>query len=241
MKRTRRAILLSSFFLLAGAVVSVGIAEGIGYSGAAHHGFMLHPLFVALGSDFIMVTKATGPGWSSIQWDFENQQTAAIIQYVDDNHLVYIDGPIDPPLVRCSPPDSIPRWARLWDVWNERQNKHYDPIIEHGHVMEVALGWPLPAFAIDSDQLPPCEARGGWLLPQSPTGGLRVLAWRPVPLGLIADTLFWSACLATPFASFRLIRSSLRRRRGACACCGYDLRGLTGGVVCPECGTGAAT
>ncbi len=45
--------------------------------------------------------------------------------------------------------------------------------------------------------------------------------------GFAANTLFYAA----PFATRRLIR----RKRGLCVACGYDLRGnLSAG--CPECG-----
>ena len=73
--------------------------------------------------------------------------------------------------------------------------------------------------------------------------GLRVQIDRRIPTmplpGLAADTILfalaWSAALYAPSA----IRRVVRRRRGRCAACGYDLAGLTGGGVCPECGKGA--
>jgi hypothetical protein len=43
----------------------------------------------------------------------------------------------------------------------------------------------------------------------------------------------WMAVLAGPGAVSR----GLRRRRGGCVACGYDVRGV---VVCPECGTAVA-
>jgi hypothetical protein len=194
-------------------------------------------LFVAVGSDFAVAKEMTGPGWRFLQWDIENQESAALVQFYRDNHIVFVDGQIDAPPLHCDPPESIPRWTRLWDLRNKWRNTAHAPILEHGHVMEIALGWPLPAFAIDSDQLPPCETRGGWLFPRSPTGGQRVLAWRPTPLGFALDTLLYAACLAGLAAGVRLLIRARRRRRGACAACGYSLAGLAGVAACPECGS----
>ncbi len=64
---------------------------------------------------------------------------------------------------------------------------------------------------------------------------LRVLPLRPIWLGLAANTIFYSAALwlltLGPFTARRIIR----RRRGHCPQCAYDLRGNPGGS-CPECG-----
>ncbi len=60
------------------------------------------------------------------------------------------------------------------------------------------------------------------------------IPYRPIWLGFALNTLFYAAILWIPFAPFAL-RHVLRRRRGACLQCGYDLRG-TSGSVCPECG-----
>ena len=47
----------------------------------------------------------------------------------------------------------------------------------------------------------------------------------------------WFALLAVLVGGPRWMRGVVRRRRGKCARCGYDLRG-TGGAACPECGKG---
>jgi hypothetical protein len=63
----------------------------------------------------------------------------------------------------------------------------------------------------------------------------RILWW-----GMLLNTLIWSAAA---FVVWRLVRAARRRlrarawrRRGLCRGCGYDLRGLGPGGVCPECG-----
>lgn len=47
-----------------------------------------------------------------------------------------------------------------------------------------------------------------------------------------------AALLLAPALPFWWFRS--RERAGHCAKCGYDLKGLPGGAVCPECGTSAS-
>jgi hypothetical protein len=61
--------------------------------------------------------------------------------------------------------------------------------------------------------------------------------WFPLPyavrpLAFAASTLFWLAVLVTPGIAFRTGRRAIRRRRGRCGGCGYDVRGLE---KCPEC------
>jgi hypothetical protein len=58
----------------------------------------------------------------------------------------------------------------------------------------------------------------------------------PIPLGLLADTLIYAAVLAAPLLLFTRMRSLRRRRRGLCARCAYDRKGLVDGTPCPECG-----
>ena len=65
--------------------------------------------------------------------------------------------------------------------------------------------------------------------------GARALPLRPLWRGFAINTVFYGVLLwmlwLSPFAARRLIR----RKRGHCIKCGYDLRGTSGGV-CPECG-----
>ena len=62
-----------------------------------------------------------------------------------------------------------------------------------------------------------------------------VFAWRPIWPGFAINTIFYATILwlltLGPFTARRMIR----RKRGHCIKCGYDLRGTSGGV-CPECG-----
>jgi hypothetical protein len=72
---------------------------------------------------------------------------------------------------------------------------------------------------------------------QDPQSGTVPLLPHPVLFPL--SVLMWGGGAFTVWSGAAALRGRARRRRGACAQCGYDLKG-TGGT-CPECGAGAAT
>jgi hypothetical protein len=112
-------------------------------------------------------------------------------------------------------------------------------------------GWPLPAAqALVLGEMSPQAPRAyrivwGAPLNMDTTRGsrnsladIRMVPWRPVWTGLLADTVVyagvWWCLLLVP----RAIAARYRKRQGACKRCGYDMSGLPAGV-CPECGTAA--
>jgi hypothetical protein len=54
-----------------------------------------------------------------------------------------------------------------------------------------------------------------------------------LPIGLVANTALFAACLWLGIVVFHSTLARVRVRRGCCRGCGYDLRGIT---KCPECG-----
>lgn len=63
--------------------------------------------------------------------------------------------------------------------------------------------------------------------------------YRPVPLvpvwpGFAVCSVFWAGVVGVVWYVPGMVRGAMRRRRGLCARCGYELRGLD---ACPECGT----
>lgn len=66
-------------------------------------------------------------------------------------------------------------------------------------------------------------------------GRHRVVALRPLPLGLAANTAIYAAAWAVPLTLIPITRRHLRTRKGLCPRCGYDVqRQFT--TPCPECG-----
>lgn len=116
------------------------------------------------------------------------------------------------------------------------------------YVETGASGWPLRCFASESWQRrtnsgTPTSPRYAWqeqlrhniLLATTPRGRI-FLPLRAIWTGLIGDTLIFGAAAWIAMATFAGVRSSMRRRRGACSQCGYDLRATPAGSACPECG-----
>lgn len=79
--------------------------------------------------------------------------------------------------------------------------------------------------------------------------GMMILGtWVRLPTGIIwtgfiANTVLyaglWAAVTVGAVAATRRTRVYLRRKKGCCIHCGYDLRGNTSGT-CPECGSATA-
>ncbi len=77
--------------------------------------------------------------------------------------------------------------------------------------------WGIPMFDRKRDHIPP---------PSIP--------FMPIWAGLIADTVLWGAIASALVGICRRILMRLRRGRGQCAVCGYEMQEL---ASCPECGT----
>jgi hypothetical protein len=101
-------------------------------------------------------------------------------------------------------------------------------------------GWPFVALESAKWNLPDAPHRQwnhAWTLPRAwQTQGAEVLPLRPLWPGFAGNTLAYGAVLAVVVFIPAKLRRTLRRRRGRCVKCNYDLRGLPDGP-CPECGT----
>ncbi len=106
--------------------------------------------------------------------------------------------------------------------------------------VEVGCGWPIRSasyFRIEPMGASSRREIDGLLvvtptMPTAPTGVLPLTLYWP---GALANTLIYAAALLVPFTMYPIVRRHLRRRRGRCPACSYDLRATTTGI-CPECG-----
>ena len=117
-----------------------------------------------------------------------------------------------------------------------------DPFVDRwvafgGPVSALRAGWPMRSMGavwVDDPLLNPSHL-GAVRFRRDGATHFDILALRPMSTGFAINTLFWAAVLwlviPGPFALRRLIR----RRRGLCPACGYDLRHGEH-EACPECG-----
>ncbi|MBX3359116.1 MAG: hypothetical protein KF745_11905 [Phycisphaeraceae bacterium] len=110
----------------------------------------------------------------------------------------------------------------------------------------IANGWPWPCAQgrIDYDASTRQFSTEGaffgpdWLRPHPANGP--VFCYRPRWPGYVANSLVQAGLLTVLIAFFAgvpALRAALRRRRGKCPTCAYDLRATPPFSSCPECGT----
>lgn len=102
---------------------------------------------------------------------------------------------------------------------------------ESGWPMRCAWAWTY------SHKNYPTEVRsiGIWLSPNGKRDG-HVLPVLPIPIGLTIDTIFWASAWWLAMFGLASFKKRRRSRKGRCAHCDYDLRGINA-PNCPECGT----
>jgi hypothetical protein len=129
----------------------------------------------------------------------------------------------------------------------------------HDHKVVSSRGWPQPSMSCEYDLNPnrqanfPCRTGGsvlairvlsgistgtidpGWKHGPDTRGLPRALPLRPIPGGFAVNTVFYAAVLWLLIPGPFVLRRLLRRRRGFCPACGYDLKHAQH-ETCPECG-----
>lgn len=141
------------------------------------------------------------------------------------------------------PPVTITGGRSNLDSYMESLPQELEPHLELGRVLD-RRGWPLLSMQctfVDTAQdvwNPVYQVDDGIKLtatPGSDERGLRALPLRPLWPGFAINAIFYAALLWLLFFGSLTARRIIRRKRGLCVACGYDLRGdLDGG--CPECG-----
>ncbi|MFG0252225.1 MAG: hypothetical protein ACF8NJ_05050 [Phycisphaerales bacterium JB038] len=149
----------------------------------------------------------------------------------------------------------VPKWSRTYESWSAGEPRPAatreeppassfayaepdEPPLLTSTWSEACYGWPFPclncswprAEKVRDAYIPPY-----WLRQTSQRGRYAAFPSRPywpaVILNIGFYTLLWLPLLFLP----RVVRRALRRYRGRCAMCGYDIqRGKT--ERCPECG-----
>ena len=113
----------------------------------------------------------------------------------------------------------------------------------------MSAGWPMRAFS-GGDLSPRYDPSTGDWGERRLRGAVRLgytsspgqphlaglLPLRPICPEFLVNTLFYAGLLWLLIPGPFLMRRHIRRRRGRCVKCGYDLRGALPGAGCPECG-----
>lgn len=126
------------------------------------------------------------------------------------------------------------RWGVVVDSLDDVLEQVRPPLFQE------ARGWPWLAFWSEMEPKDGGEWRvaGGWALayPKHPSAiSLRVLPYRPIWSGLLANLAAFSLLWALAFLALPEWRRARRRGRGLCERCRYDLCGQAA-AGCPECG-----
>lgn len=147
------------------------------------------------------------------------------------------------------PEEVVPAWIRP-SVIPWAASGSWPPASPVNHVLLDTRGWPMLALSCTYEIERPvsgglhAKAHGAITLPGKivPKGSWfgggypPSLPLRPRWTGLLVNALFFGTLLAVPILAHGAGRRALRRRRGRCPRCGYDLSGTPAATGCPECG-----
>ena len=230
MKRYRKkAILLTLLFLLAGAVVNVAVAWAIVWAWSLP------------GGQHLFGKVVDEDEWAlPLVWPLPVP--------VED---VNVDGTNREP--RPSQPDSVSRRRVHLAGLVAFQRTGADCATSPDHWMSVETsGWPLRSLERregdrDWEELVRLlkANRCGWenggldaglWYVNAPAGRLIFFPLRPRPAEFAINSVFFGSLLAGLYLGPFALRRWARRKRGACAACGYSLRGNPAAGVCSECG-----
>jgi len=96
-----------------------------------------------------------------------------------------------------------------------------------------AIGWPCAAVLFEMDPVP---VSSSGVSQKTWRRWVTITATRFLPIGLVADLAGATITVVVAEVFFKTSVRRLRRRRGECEDCGFDLSG-TSVAICPECGS----
>lgn len=218
-------------------LVACGLAAWMPMEGAALRGDSMSVPDVRV-LEWIEIIVASRPGAVRRSWRYRDELR---VRYGPAWLAAETRGP-----GRDSKPSSWPRWGALPNI--EVPEEHQERFRVHG--MEDARGWPWPALWCSMEDKgwgsgvtpPRITVSGGLALGQAAKGrvtsaNFRALPWRPVWLGIGADSLVYAAAWMFVLVVPAMARRRRRFHRGRCPICAYDLVG-DHASGCPECGWG---
>ncbi len=142
---------------------------------------------------------------------------------------------------RSEAPAGIPSWSRFRQITAGEAVDHYPAVSSYALAVEIGSGWPARSascFLTMSDERNPFAVHDGVALESPQFDSDRTPSIIPLKVhwnGALINTILYAQVMLIPLALLPAARRHLRRRRGRCPTCNYDLRATTTGA-CPECG-----
>ncbi len=238
----RRRISKLVVFLLLGAIVNVLVAWSIGFNDGNPQKMMkdwdVTGRWINERERSWIVRRRHNPGTfvlESSRRDLRQRDTIYFLRGRALEHGEIIREGVDPSRL-------IPHWLSDFAVPTEKLGSNmytseYRTAIAHGWPCLVTWSQGMLRYSSMSSRPLVILRHGSWEIPFiRPANGVRPsVGFFPIWHGVIVNTIFYGAILwlltLGPFTARRMIR----RKRGWCINCGYDLRGAEH-KVCPECG-----
>lgn len=226
-----RIVKLTAIYLFAGAITTIAVAWStiwiVGYA-------MPDPIV----SDFRGNKTARDEGFDregSLIFNIWRQPGASMIQMVANSVVLYRPKSREADALIPLLPMECRAFSRHW-IQNDARMIDSRSIDLRGWPMHAL--WCAPEETVEAVKH---EARFGIALESMPvtTGWqprLATLPLAPLWTGFAIDTLLYAAMWFLPIFSFVRIKRFIRRRRGRCVMCGYQLKDISAG--CSECGHG---